>query len=65
MDLLKNLSNFTLWIVCIDDETYAILKKLDLVSINLINLKNVETQELLDVKRERTIGEYLKRLSSI
>jgi len=56
--LSKNISNFTLWIVCIDDETYGILKKLNLVSINIINLKNVETQELLKVKRERTIGEY-------
>jgi len=56
--LLKNTSNFTLWIVCIDEETYDILNKLKLVSTNLINLKNVETQELLRVKKERTISEY-------
>ena len=56
--LLKNISCFKLWIVCIDQETYEVLESINLSHAGLINLKEVETKELIQVKKERTVGEY-------
>ena len=56
--LLKNISCFKLWIVCIDQETYEFLESINLSHAGLINLKEVETKELIQVKKERTVGEY-------
>lgn len=49
---------YVLWIVCVDDETYEVLGRLDLPNIKRIKLSDMETPELLKVKQERTLGEY-------
>jgi len=51
-------NNYLLWIVCLDDETYDVLSKLKLESTQLISLKNIEDEELLKVKKSRTLTEY-------
>jgi hypothetical protein len=54
----ENKLSYTLWIICVDELTYEILNTLELNNVRLINLKNVETKELLKVKKDRTKGEY-------
>lgn len=56
--LEKNGGNYCLWILCLDDDTANVLHKLDLSNIKLIKIQDVETPELLVVKKERTRAEY-------
>ncbi|MEA2112493.1 MAG: glycosyl transferase [Patescibacteria group bacterium] len=57
---LKNSCNedFSLWILCMDNITYNLLKKMDLPNIKLITLQEFETLELLKLKKERSLSEY-------
>ena len=56
---LERVSNrFCLHILCMDDETAAILDGLELRSAHIIRLAQFETPELLSVKHDRTIAEY-------
>ena len=50
--------NYVLWILCVDDEAYRVLERLGLPNVRLLKLSELETRELLEVKSERTIGEY-------
>jgi len=54
----RHIQNYTLWILCVDDETYDVLQLLDLPHLRLLKLSELETDELLAVKSGRTIGEY-------
>jgi len=56
--LRNNLENFTLWILCMDEDTYNLLNQMQLPNIKLIALKDFETDDLKKVKKERTIAEY-------
>jgi hypothetical protein len=52
------MQNFTLWIVCMDDECYEIIKKLKNKNIKPINIKKYEDGLLLKIKKQRTRAEY-------
>ena len=54
----RHIKNYVLWILCVDDETCKILDKLALNNVRLLKLSDLETDELLAVKPDRTIGEY-------
>jgi hypothetical protein len=56
--MVKYCGKFNLWIVCMDDETYNILKYLNLDKATLLLVDLHETEQLRQVKQERTIGEY-------
>ncbi len=56
--LRKNVSKFNLWILCMDEDSYTILKKLNYEEIRLIRLDEVETYDLINIKSTRTRGEY-------
>jgi hypothetical protein len=56
--LIKHCPNFHLYIFAFDQKCYSILKKLNLPHITPISLEEYEDQELLKVKKERTIAEY-------
>lgn len=56
---LENLNaRFSVWICCMDDLTYQILKKLKLKHAILIPVKDIENRELLSIKNERSLQEY-------
>lgn len=59
----RYVKSYTLWVLCIDEETYTLLSALDLENIRLIKLSDVETEELLRVKNERKLVEYLWTLT--
>lgn len=50
--------DFNLWILCMDNMTFELLKKMNLPNIKLISMNEFESPELLKVKNERTIAEY-------
>ena len=54
----RHIRNFTLWILCVNDETHTILLLLNLPNVRLLQLSNLETATLLRVKANRTSGEY-------
>ena len=56
--LNKVYSEFTLFIFCIDEETYKVLKNLKIKNIELKKISNFENSQLNLLKKERTIAEY-------
>lgn len=51
-------SEYTLWLLCLDDETYRVLGDLGLPNMRLVRIADVETAELLRVKPGRSRVEY-------
>lgn len=49
---------YTLWVLCVDDIAYEVLTQLELPNLRLIKLSDVETDELRQVKKDRTRAEY-------
>ena len=56
--MLRELDSFTLWILCVDIEAYDVLCGLNLPHIRLLNLTELETKELVNLKPTRSTGEY-------
>ena len=56
--MVEKVPNFNLWILCIDKETYLTLNQKRLPFLRLLKLSDWETPELLEVKKDRNIGEY-------
>ena len=59
----RHVKSFTLWILCMDEKTYDILKDIGLSNVKLLYIANLETEDLLSVKTDRTKGEYCWTLS--
>jgi hypothetical protein len=58
MSMERHVNNYILWIICVDDQVYEDLSKLNLANVNLLQLSKLETAELLSVKPTRTKAEY-------
>ncbi len=58
MSMERHVKDYTLWILCVDNEAHDLLTKLHLPNVNLLQLSNLETEELLSVKPTRSKGEY-------
>lgn len=56
--LERNLDDFLLWVVCIDEDCFNKLQKINLSGISPIRLADLETNELISVKDKRTRAEY-------
>ena len=56
--LRHSTTDFCLWILCMDDIAYEFLKKLELKNVKLVTLAEYENEQLLKVKKERTVAEY-------
>lgn len=56
--LKKNIEDFELWVLCVDEKVYQVLSDLSLEKMRLIRLSELETNELRRVKKERTKAEY-------
>lgn len=58
MSMERHVKDYTLWILCVDDEAHAVLTKLQLPNVRLLQLSKLETEDLLRVKPTRSKGEY-------
>ena len=56
--LSKQIDNFHLWICTMDQETYDVLSNLNLKNVTLIPVESIETQQLKELKQQRTLQEY-------
>jgi hypothetical protein len=56
--LERHAGPYTLWVLCVDDQTYDVLGRLGLPNVRLMRLVDVETPELQHVKSERSRAEY-------
>ena len=54
----RHAGDFVLWVVCMDDQTHDLLSELDLPTMQPIRLAEVETEELREVKAQRSRVEY-------
>ena len=51
-------SSFSLWVVCMDDETYHLLNNLNFKYLKCLRFSEYETKQLKEVKEERSKVEY-------
>lgn len=58
LSLNRHAKDFTLWVLCLDNECFDTLRKLNLCNIKPLNISDFETEELLAVKQTRTRVEY-------
>lgn len=58
MSMARHMQSYVLWVLCVDDETYEALDRLELPNVRRLKLSELEVPELSEVKLERTIGEY-------
>jgi len=49
---------FTLWVLCMDEETYRILERMGLRDVKLIHLSDFEDDDLRKARQERSRAEY-------
>lgn len=63
--MANHIGQFALWVLCLDDKVTKVLQRLRKQSIRLIPLCRVETAELLEVKKQRTLREYCWTLKPI
>jgi hypothetical protein len=56
--LEKHSTNFHLYIIPFDNSSYEVLSRLNLKRATIISLGEFENDELIEVKKDRTAGEY-------
>ena len=56
--LIMQMPQAKLWVVCMSDEAADALDQLNLPQLNAIRLAEIENEELLRVKPERSVAEY-------
>lgn len=63
ISLQRFAGQYTLWIICVDDLAFTILKKLNLANVRLLKLVDLETNELRLAKKNRNSREYFWTLT--
>ena len=58
LSMERHVINYTLWVLCVDDETHAVLESLSLPNVRLLKLSALVTSDLLKVRPGRSKGEY-------
>lgn len=54
----RHAGTYMLWILCVDDETFEVLQRINLPNVTLLQFSRLETNELKCIKSGRTKGEY-------
>lgn len=62
--LMEQCQNFTLWILCMDEESFCLMGRLNLPNVHVLKLSEVEDDSLRAVKPNRTPVEYCWMFSS-
>ena len=56
--IISNSFSEIIYIICLDDKTYSILEKNKFKRVVLIKIEDLETNDLKEVKKNRTFAEY-------
>lgn len=56
--LRQTTPDFHLWVLCVDDEAYTLLAKMNLPKVTLISLENVKTERLAALASQRKNNEF-------
>lgn len=64
VSLTRHCPSFTLWVLCMDDESHAMMAKLALPNVRLLKISEVEDSRMTAVKPGRTAVEYCWMFSS-
>ncbi len=54
----RYLSDFHLWICCVDDTAYTVLSRFELKNTTLLPIRSVETPEILQTRNSKSTAEY-------
>jgi hypothetical protein len=63
--LVQNCAGCSIHVLCMDQTTSTLLRSLDIPGVRTIALADVESVEVLEAKRDRSIAEYCWTLSSV
>jgi hypothetical protein len=63
--LERHCPEFMLWVVCMDEAAHGLLSALALGSLRPLKVSELETPQLLEVKKSRTVAEYCWTLSPV
>ena len=63
--LERNANDFHLWICTLDDISFKILNRLSLKKVTIISSSALENQELLELKKKRSLTEYAWTLKPV
>jgi len=58
LSMERVVKNYTLWMLCVDKTAFEVVTQLKLKNVKVLDLKLIETDELLEVKKSRSSGEY-------
>jgi len=58
MSMQRHIKDYRLWILCMENEVFEILVKLNLENVKLLKFSELETESLRKVKSSRSRGEY-------
>lgn len=58
MSMERHIKDYVLWILCVDDKAFEVLRNLNLQNVRLLQLSKLETDSLKSVKSSRSKGEY-------
>jgi hypothetical protein len=56
--LQKHCEHFRLYVLCMDENVYELLRRMDLPNLELIRLQEIEDERLLNIKSNRSSAEY-------
>lgn len=54
----RHIPDYTLWVLCVDEQCFRALSSLRLTNVQLLNLIDLETEDLKKVKEHRSLVEY-------
>ncbi len=63
--LERHFSAYHLWVLCLDEECYEKLNSLALKNVTLVSLHDIETEEVLNAKKNRSWQEFCWTLGSV
>lgn len=56
--LKMHTSRFWLWVLCVDDTSFNLLKKMNLANVTPISLEQIRTEKLAHIEQQRQIHEF-------
>ena len=58
LSLYKNMDDFKLYVLCVDDKSYEFLKKINLDKLKLVKIPELNREDLVELKTERKLNQY-------